>query len=203
MDRIQAIPDRPRHITHRGKPMRCIYIPRHDEAQIIVADFLANINYIYHVVHHSTLPAIVDDIYDQIARQEHVKPGSMVLLLGVIASSTHAWTMPASDGALFSSPAEAHAQAHLWIRATREVLEAAQGCPPFSLEAVLGVVVLSFITCNIEGVSLRYRGLISTGLLLGRELGLHRIDSESASVGNVVDSEMGRRAWWYLAATDW
>lgn len=191
---------------HLGKPTRCIYLPRYDEAKVLAAEFLSKINYIYHVVHHPTLLSTVDDTYRQINGLETLKPGNLVLLLSVIASATHIWSAR-DDGerpALFSSSAEAHAQAPLWIKATHDVLDAEQNCPPLALEAVQGIVILSFITCNIEGVSLRYRALLSTGLLLGRELGLHRIDGESTvSEASVVQAEMGRRAWWYLVATDW
>lgn len=56
----------------------------------------------------------------------------------------------------------------------------------------------------MEGVSLRYRSLISTGVLLSRELGLHRIDHESNEANaNTIQAEVGRRVWWYLIATDW
>ena len=55
-----------------------------------------------------------------------------------------------------------------------------------------------------KGVSLRYRSLISIGLLLSRELDLHRIDHESNAVSaHTIEAEMGRRVWWYLIVTDW
>ncbi|KAH6682246.1 hypothetical protein F5X68DRAFT_24635 [Plectosphaerella plurivora] len=204
IDNILTIPDRSRYTAHHGRQARCIHIPRHDEAKVLVDFFLTNLNYIYHVVHPQSLSSMVDALYAQIDKQEPVTPGRMVLLLAVFASSTHAWTTVGAAG-LFPSPGDAHTQAHLWIKATHDVLHAEQGSPPFSLEAVLGTVVLSFITCNIEGVSMRYRGLISTGLVLGRELGLHRLDGEASGGfnGGVIAAEMGRRAWWYLAATDW
>jgi hypothetical protein len=65
-------------------------------------------------------------------------------------------------------------------------------------------MILSFVICNLEGYSLRYRSLLSTGLLLGREQGLHRIDHNlNAPTANTLKAEMGRRMWSHLIATDW
>ncbi|KEF57996.1 uncharacterized protein A1O9_05919 [Exophiala aquamarina CBS 119918] len=64
------------------------------------------------------------------------------------------------------------------------------------------------VVCNLEGVSQRYRTMLSTALTLGRELGLHRLNESEqnlpSNVGasNQVEAEIGRRVWWYLIATE-
>ncbi|KAL9109984.1 MAG: hypothetical protein Q9227_005507 [Pyrenula ochraceoflavens] len=41
-------------------------------------------------------------------------------------------------------------------------------------------------------------------LLIARELGLHRIDHPSnRDMSNTAQAEMGRRAWWYICASEW
>lgn len=207
VERVQAIPRAPSYTASRGKPTRCVWLPRHDEARLLLDKFVTNVSYIHHVVHHPSLPAAIDDIYRQIGGQGPIKPGHLVLLLSIVASATFVWAAHDDvDGQapLFSSSAEANAQTPLWIKATQDVLNAGQNCPALSLETIQGIIILSFLICNLEGVSLRYRSLISTGLLLSRELGLHRIDHESnAAAANTIQAEMGRRVWWYLVATDW
>jgi hypothetical protein len=92
----------------------------------------------------------------------------------------------------------------MWIKATIDVLNGGQNGPALALETIQGIIILSFVLCNMGGVSLPYRSLISTGLLLSRELGLHRIDHESnAATANIIRAEVGCRVWWYLIATDW
>ncbi|KAG9189634.1 hypothetical protein G6011_06502 [Alternaria panax] len=67
-----------------------------------------------------------------------------------------------------------------------------------------GIIILSYVICNIEGLSLRYRALIPTGLLLGREMGLRRTDHQpNVPTADTLEAEIGRRVWWYLTATDW
>lgn len=169
---------------------------------------MKSVSYIYRVVHHPSLPKVVDDVYRQISGQEPIRPGHLVLLLSIIATATHVWGptdgQTGSSSLLFSSAAQANSQTPFWVKVTHDVLNARHNYPTASLENVQGVAILSFLISNLEGVSLRYRALISTGLLLGREMGLHRIDHPSnVSSANSVEAEMGRRAWWYLVATDW
>lgn len=187
--------------------MRCVYLPRRGEARILANKFVSKLSYVYHVLHSPSVPSIIDEVYQQISGPGKVKPGHMLLLLSVIASATQVWTAhdcANSEASLFSLPAEANAQTPLWIGAALHVLSAVQNCPPPDLEAVLGIVVLSYLIFNQEGASLRFRSLVATGLMVGQELGLHCVDGEGEiQPANTIQVEVGRRAWWYLAATDW
>lgn len=220
---ICTIPQAPSYIytvnLDKYKPTQCVWLPRHDEARVLLDQFITNISYIYHVMHHPSLPTIVDDVYRQIGNsqeQEILKPGHLVLLLSIVASATHVWAPDNDDEiqidgesggsqSLFSSSVEASTQTPLWIKATLEVLNiASQNTSDPALETIQGIIVLSFLICNLEGFSLRYRSLISKGLFLSRELGLHCIDHRSNSAAaNTLQAEIGRRVWWYLVATDW
>lgn len=207
VEHIQAIPQAPAYIVQLGKPISCVWLPPHAEARLLLDHYITRLSYIQHVVHHPSLQAIVDDVYQSIADKQPVKPGSIILLLSIIASATHVWT-PCDDGdiggSLFSSSAQANVQTPLWIKATYNMLNATRSSAALALETIQGIIILSFIVCNLEGVSLQYRSLVSTGLLLGRELGFHRIDQESnAATANTLQAEMGRRVWWYLVSTDW
>jgi len=201
---IKVGPIRNIDFTTQPTRERCVWLPQHDEARVLLDHFITNVSYIHHVVHHPSLPVIVDEIYRQTTSSGPVKPGHLVLFLSILASATH----------VDNSAAQTHAQTRLWIRAAYDVLNGGEQGPPVALETIQGIVVLSFLVCNLEGVSLRYRSLISMGLLLSRELGLHRIDHVSASetgrsngavsrVQSSIQAEMGRRVWWYLVATDW
>lgn len=207
VERIRAIPQAPTYTAQLGRPTPCVWLPRHAEARALLDCYITDLSYIQHVVHHPSLPAAIDDVYRQIEGQGPVRPGSLVLLLSIFANATHVWAPRDdgdSEGSLFLSSAQANAQTPLWIKATYAVLNAAQNDAALALETIQGIIILSFVICNLEGVSLRYRSLISTALLLGRELGLHRLDHEArAAAANTLQVEMGRRVWWYLVATDW
>lgn len=216
VESIRRIPETSTLSTSRNNSKDTfIWLPRREEAAILVDSFITHLSYIQHVVHRTLLPAAVDRVYGQIDAREPVSLGNVVLLLSIIALTTLVWFEPThrsmteldAECFLFPSPAEAHAQTRFWIKQTYAVLNAAQDVDgALTLETIQGVITLSLAICNLEGVSIRYRSLIVTGLLLGRELGLHRTDDESrasASDANPLQAEMGRRAWWYLVATDW
>jgi len=204
---IRTIPPKLTYTTQLGRLTPCIWLPLSEEATILLDIYITELNYIQHVTHTPSLPAVLDEIYRPVESGEPVHPSKVVLLLSIIAHTTHVWSMP--DGLnrerpLFLSSTQARSQTSTWIKATYNVLETLQEGPSLALEAIQGIIILSYVLCNIEGVSLRYRSLISTGLLLCREMGLHRIDHESnADAAQTLKAEIGRRVWWYLIATDW
>jgi hypothetical protein len=203
---IRAIPQAPTYTVQLGKLIPCVWLPRQEEAKVMLDSFISNLNYIQHVTHYPSLPNVVDEIYRQIEGHEPVRSGNLILFLAVIAITTHVWVPRddiESERSLFLSSAQAHAQTPLWIKATYAVLNSSQEGAALALETIQGIIILSFVICNLEGYSLRYRSLLSTGLLLGREQGLHRIDNGSnTATANTLNAEMGRRLWWYLVATD-
>ncbi|KAI4702970.1 hypothetical protein J4E81_001843 [Alternaria sp. BMP 2799] len=204
---IRTIPSTLSYTTQLGRLTSCIWLPLKEEAMILLDIYITELNYIQHVTHTPSLPAVLDEIYRSIESVEPVHPSKIVLLLSIIAHTTHVWSVP--DGLnrerpLFISSTQARSQTPIWIKATYTVLETLQEGFLMALEAIQGIIILSYVLCNIEGVSLRYRSLISTGLLLCREMGLHRIDHESnADAAQTLKAEIGRRVWWYLTATDW
>lgn len=71
------------------------------------------------------------------------------------------------------------------------------------------MIVISFVLYNLEGLSTKYRYLVSTAITAARELSLHRIDhqpnaaSSETQRDDSIQTEMSRRLWWFLAATEW
>lgn len=196
-----------------GSPRRCVYLPLYQETTVLLDTFLKTVSSFYHIVHHPTVPSLVAGVYDSVQRQQgaDLSLGDVLLVLNMIATGTCLYGPPTQRGiAIFSSREEAARQTPYWIEIAIHVLDAiTRGPAPPTLSAVQGVITLSFLISNIEGVGYRYRYIVSTALLLGRELGLHCIDQEhsgspqNSSLTTPFQRELGRRAWWYLASTDW
>lgn len=207
IENVRNIPRAPPFIVEFGKLTACVWLPTHAEAKMLLDHYIKSLSRFQHIVHQPSLPGLIDDIYKQFAGKEPLKPGHIIMLLSIIASATHIWISEDDDGSdssLFPSPEQAHAQTPMWIRATHTVLNAVQTAADAELESIQGIVILGCVLCNIEGVSLRYRQLMSTAMVLGRQLGLHRTDQAiDVNVAGILRTEMGRRVWWYLVATDW
>lgn len=205
--KLRSIPQAPAFTIQNGRLVPCIWLPLREEVMKLLDYYVTELNYIQHVTHYPSLAATFNEVYDQIESFELVQSGKVVLLLGIIAHTTHVWTAPKnleSELPLFLSSSQARSQTSVWIKATYTALNASQESSALVLETIQGIAILSYVICNMEGVSLRYRCLISTGLLLGRELGLHRTDHESnITTAGTLKAEIGRRVWWYLTSTDW
>jgi len=204
---IRTIPSTLSYTTQLGQLTPCIWLPLKEEAVALLDIYITELNYIQHVTHYPSLPSILDEIYRSIESCEPTDLSKITLILSIIAHTTHVWSVP--DGLngerpLFISSIQARSQTSIWVKATYTVLETLKEGPSLALEAIQGIIILSYVLCNIEGVSLRYRSLIATGLLLGREMGLHQIDHVSnVDAAGTLKAEVGRRVWWYLTATDW
>ena len=186
------------------EPLRCIWLPRYSEAKILLEKFIQDIDHVHHVVHTPSLLPLLDEVYACLNQQGQVKPGNMVLLLSIFSSSTNSWTRRDCQRGLFSTSAEANEQPPLWVKATEDVLEIAHRTTSVSIEGVQGIIITWFVLGNLEGFSRRCRFLYHLAVVLARELGLHCLDHPSnAKSANSAQSEIGRRVWWYIIASDW
>lgn len=191
-----------------GEPMKCIWLPQHDESKILWEKYLNEITYIHHVVHSPSVRVMLDALYDNLNQQVDVRPGQVALLLSILASATYSWNIR-DPGNLFPTVGDAESQSASWVKATLDVLEYSRRITSGSLEDIQAMIILSFVVCSLEGMSSRYRTLMNTAITLSRELLLHRIDHPANSAmmalpsPDSVQAEIGRRVWWYLVATDW
>lgn len=191
-----------------GEPTKCIWLPQREEATVLLEKYLNEITYIHHVVHLPSIRILIETLYDDLSQQVDIRPGNIALLLSILASATFSWNTRDPDY-IFSSVDEADRQSASWVKATLDVLEYSRRTTSGALEDVQAMIILSFVVCSLESMSSRYRNLIGTSILLSRELLLHRIDHPSTSAmvalpqPDSVQAEIGRRVWWYLAATDW
>jgi hypothetical protein len=204
---IRTIPEAPTFSVQSGRHTPCIWLPHYHEAKALLDSYLEDISYIQHVVHHPSLPATIEKVYQQVKGHEPVNSGHLVILLSIFASATHVWApheRTNRDRNLFLSSAQANAQTPVWVKATYTVLNVGQGTVVPTLETIQGIIIVSCVIASLEGVSMRLRSLLSTGLLLCRELNFHRTDNGlNTTNSNGVREEMSRRVWWYLVATDW
>lgn len=201
---IQHIKEAQPYISQNSELSRCVWLPLYPEAKILLGKFIQDIEHIHHVTHLPSLLNILDGVYACLNQQGQVKPGVIILLLSIFASSTHSWLKQDCERGLFSTSAEANSQTPMWIKATEDVLDIAHRTACVSIEGIEGIIIVFFVSVNLEGFSRRGRFLYSMAILLARELGLHCLDHPSkAHLANSAQAEIGRRVWWYLVASDW
>ncbi|KAE9374119.1 hypothetical protein N431DRAFT_503056 [Stipitochalara longipes BDJ] len=164
-------------------PVRCVWLPQYLEARILLEKFIQDIDHVHHIVHMPSLPSILDEVYGCLNQQGHLKPGNR---------------------GLFSTYTEANVQTPQWIKAFEDVLAICHRTTCLSIEGIQGISIVCFVLLNIEGFSRRCRFLFHLTLLLARELELHLLDHPSnLRLASSAQTEIGRRVWWHLVATDW
>ncbi|GKZ17870.1 hypothetical protein AbraCBS73388_010810 [Aspergillus brasiliensis] len=152
---------------------------------------------------------MVDNIYHGIEEHTPISPGQVALLLSILSSAMFTWTRKDSAGASLATPQQVNAASSLWVQGTLDLLDHCRRISLQSLEAIQAMIIISFVITNIEGITARFRDLLSTAITAARELSLHRVDLQAGvdgreeTSGASVDAEMKRRVWWYLVATDW
>ncbi len=97
----------------RSELSRCIWLPEYHEAKILLEKFIQDIDYLYHVVHVPSLPAIFNEVYACLNQQRAIKLGNMMLLLGIFASCTDCWVRSDCERGVFSISAAANMQSPL------------------------------------------------------------------------------------------
>lgn len=175
----------------------------------MVESYIKEITYILPVVTATSLRLAVEGLYSNLARAGYTSHGNVSLVLAVLASATYFWTSGEDELSLFSTVEAVNQQSLVWVKATLDVVDNSRDRGSLSIEILQAIIIVSMVVCNLEGVSQRYRTMLSTALTLGRELGLHRLNESEQNfpsnvrASNQAEAEIGRRVWWYLIATDW
>ncbi|KAJ5094249.1 hypothetical protein N7456_010110 [Penicillium angulare] len=187
---------------------RCIWLPFHNEARQIINKYLTDITYIHHVVHSPTVLSVIDELYNHLSENGDVNLGHVSLLLAILASTTFFWTERDMNLPLFPSVEQANQQASVWLQASLDVQEFSRRRGMDCLEDVQAMIIIGFLIANLVGIAPQAWYVFSSAISVARRLSLHRIDHPHNGNINVphpnsVQAEIGRRVWWYLAATDW
>ncbi|KAG4442461.1 hypothetical protein IFR05_002063 [Cadophora sp. M221] len=214
---IRQAPDMPSYIQSSigqgtaNNTTRCVWVPPYEEAKVALEKYVSNITYLHHIIHTPSLWSMVNELYTDLSQQSQLKPGHVALLLSILASTTYLWTAIDCNASLFPTSAEANRQAPHWVKATENILDYIHRTTCPSLESAQSTIIVLFLVCNLEGLAQRFRSLLSSAIMMAREINLHRTDDPNLSFLETADpaqmdtvkSEVGRRVWWYLVATDW
>lgn len=203
--RMRDIPNSSAIEMGNNNGTRCIWLPEYHEVQSCLRKFIEDIGHTHHIYHIPSIPGIVEDIYLSINSRAHIKPGYMLLLLGILISSVHSWSQHDYEHSnLFENAEEAHRHTLIYLRCIENVLDVAHRDSSISIEGLQGLIIAGFVLCNLEGFSRRVRSWYSTSVLLARELGLHRIDHpRNNKFMTHKEAEIGRRVWWYVVSCEW
>ncbi|KAL2841581.1 hypothetical protein BJY01DRAFT_257013 [Aspergillus pseudoustus] len=188
---------------------KTFWVPLYQESRCLVEKYVEDLTYLVHVIHIPSVRAMVDHLYRDIHMQKRPNSSHVALLSSIIANTLYSWTRRDSEKWISLPVEDANRGAFTWLKSTLDLLDYASQMSGDTLEGTQARIIVSSLMCNLEGVSPRYRSLLLTAITSARELGLHKIDYhgdlaiKDIQSSGTVEAEIGRRVWWYLAATDW
>lgn len=177
-----------------------IILPAKGETLSLFQVYFQYVGQFQHIIYEPHSRILVDHVYDE--TDASTAPPGLALVLSVIAIAT---ILEPIRGRLDEVlPVHKHRLkiSAAYIRAAMDCLEQQRRMMNHTIESVQAMIILLFLICHIEGFSHRYRTLVAEAVVVSQSLGLHFVDSGNADEDSVV-TEMKRRVWWYLAATDW
>lgn len=166
-------------------------------------EFLHHLTYTPHVYHD------LNQAYDAIESNDGVIPGTIALLLTIFASSMALQAAISRHENLLGIDAPtAQAATTVWVKAAFDCLDHSRRLGLGNLADLQATSTVFFLMYSLEGFSSRSRAGIGSALALAKELGLHRIDHPSnvqttTDRQTQIETEVKRRVWWHLTATDW
>lgn len=147
---------------------------------------------------------MIHNLYTQLRQGDKVNLASVAFVLSFCAASAFFWDQEFPSGFNFLSEENAAAHSHAWRASAFDLLDQSQRVALNSLDAIHASLILADLIYNMEGTSSRFRYIQSGARAAAYEMGLHLIDLPGHENGDTsLYREMKRRAWWYLASTDW
>ncbi|KAJ5980346.1 hypothetical protein N7481_007644 [Penicillium waksmanii] len=199
----------PSSFSNRGNtPIRCIWLPLHEESMHIVDKYLVDITHLHHVVHAPSVRSLVRDIYYCLNQKSDPRLGDACLLSAMITSTLFFWTERDTPEPLFTSAEAAYEKTSLWLQRTLDLLDLSRRIGSGTIEEVQATIIVGFVICNMVGISSQAHFWFSSATSIAWQLSLHRIDHPQNGDLNVprpdsVKAEVARRVWWNLVGTDW
>ncbi|OAP58957.1 hypothetical protein AYL99_06254 [Fonsecaea erecta] len=180
-------------------------LPPKEEASLLLDHYFRYINDLQHVVHVPTVREMMRNLYSSLEQGLFVLPSEVALLFSIFASSLALCVYFLGDTQPSFSPSDAAQASSFWTNATQEVIESSRRIATRKLEDVQAAIILGFLLFHCEGFSTRARCVFATAAAMSRDLSLHKIDApgNAATQRNTLETEIKRRVWWHVVATDW
>ncbi|KAH0835327.1 putative Zn(II)2Cys6 transcription factor [Fonsecaea pedrosoi] len=190
---------------HSQSTSNCLCLPPRAEASLLLDHYFQHIDDLQHVVHVPTVRNMMQNLYANLEQGLPILPSELALLLSILASSSNLAMYFLGDIEPSFSASDVAQASSLWINTTLEVIESSRRTTPSQLEDVQAAIILGFLLFHSEGFSTRARHLFAGAVIMARDLSLHKTDApgSAGSQRAVLETEIKRRVWWHVVATDW
>ena len=161
------------------------------------------------VLHLPSTYAMMEDTYQNIVEgSQELSMAKLLMLFTVFAGAAITWT-PQLLKKLHSTQEEAKAAFMSYTRLAMSILDNVYRPLTPSTTALAAIATLAYVLLNADSFSTNVYWLRSRCILMARMMQIDRIDTAKSVEGrrfrgpNAIETEVQRRIWWYLVASDW
>lgn len=192
--------------SYGSQDSRCFFIPRKEEASLLMDHYVINVDPLQHVVYAPHARSLMDSLYSRLEQGLPTIFSHMALVLSIFASSAALITGNVGNLQHLFRTSDPYQASTIWANAALEVLDLSRRTTSGSLEDVQTSIIMGFLLYHMEGFSPRCRFLFTGSVAISRDLCLHKLDAptnQTSNPPNSIETEIKRRVWWHIVATDW
>lgn len=180
-------------------------LPDQGTADVLLNHYIANVSWVYHIIHSPTVRAQLQGIYTslnacKLPNLPHLAVVATIISIGAYFKSGLAHG-PSTRG-------EIKASCQKWaVLAQRALLDAHHNVSP-TVETMQANILISQYLPNFAQTNM-HASFIGDLIVAAHILGLHQVDNrrnrklrEQHGV-NFIELELKRRIWWHIVSTDW
>lgn len=186
-----------------------VRLPEYREAVKLFESYEANVDDTCRILHVPSVRSLMRTFYLRMHGNLSFIPSQAALLLSIFAlGSLYCWPSQLLEDSIRGRDKRFFSK--IWTEGALDILDHCRRHATCTLEDVQAHVLMSIASFHIDGVSERKRLLMATAIAIAIDLRLHQTDAchESDSerinnVGELVELEVKRRVFWFLASADW
>ena len=186
-----------------------VKFPEYEVAVLLFQSYESANDHFCRILHMPTIRSLMNTFYLRLNQTETVLPGQAALLLSIFALAAYFYQPSESSNVVTNEEDRVHLSKVL-SKGALDVLDYSRRNTSGTLEDIQAHILMSLATFHLDGFSARGRILFATAASLARDLRLHRLDADPESsaekktdVRAMIDREAKRRAFWYIASTEW
>ena len=201
----------PSSVSHSDHPNDTIItLPIYRIATLLLQSFESTVDHLCRILHVPTVRSFMKSFYLRLNQNEAVSSDEAALLLSIFAIAAYFY-QPFDNSEVATSRKDGVHLSKFLSKGALDVLDYSRRNTSGTLGDVQASIFMSFVTYHLDGFSARGRFLSTAAASIARELRLHRLDAEietstvenESSVRCLIDREVKRRVFWYIASTDW
>ncbi|KAL4905495.1 hypothetical protein BDW74DRAFT_185040 [Aspergillus multicolor] len=189
-------------------PLLRIYLPPLEQGMELFNHFAQCLQPTFGVLHLPSTRSLVDQVYQVVLNGEEPDLAGLALVYAIFAGAALAWTADFLE-TLHASREEAKTAFSTYSRLALLILDDHQEALPLSTVALEALCTLGHVLAHTDGFSHKVQTLRMRQLLMARTLQIHRLDSAKCieerrlKGSNSIETEVQRRIWWHMVASDW